>query len=527
MNILVVAAHPDDEVLGAGATIARHAKAGDKVSVLISPVTRSRGAADAQSHRALRHQTETAARILGVDSLNFANFPDNRMDTVALLDVVKAIEGVAARLNPETVYTHCARDLNVDHEVAARAVATAFRPQPGLSQCRCQCSPQRDPARRRGRLDRGAPLRRRHLRALLPVPDGGGAADAAAAAPGAADRGRAPAAARRRGRAWLVTRQVITPGAAGPSCRRADRVGRLEERMHVSGEDDIARLATSFNQMAEALQSQIRKLVELSRVQRTFVSDVSHELRTPLTTVRMAGDVLHDARGELRPGDRARGRAVAERARPVREPARRPARDQPVRRGRGRARARGHQPRRRRPPRGRRRRRRWRSSGESAGDRPRRRRVHGRGRRTPGRADRAQPGDQRDRPRRLQRRDACGSPPTARPPRSTVRDHGVGLQPGQSAMVFNRFWRADPARARTTGGTGLGLAIALEDARLHGGWLQAWGTPGGGAQFRLTLPRRAGDPLTPQPAAAGAARRPRRASHERAGGHAGARRRSW
>ena len=66
-------------------------------------------------------------------------------------------------------------------------------------------------------------------------------------------------------------------------------------------------------------------------------------------------------------------------------------------------------------------------------------------------------------------------------------------------MVFNRFWRADPARARTTGGTGLGLAIALEDARLHGGWLQAWGTPGGGAQFRLTLPRHAGDALTHSP----------------------------
>jgi two-component system sensor histidine kinase MtrB len=81
----------------------------------------------------------------------------------------------------------------------------------------------------------------------------------------------------------------------------------------------------------------------------------------------------------------------------------------------------------------------------------------------------------------------------------TVRDHGVGLQPGQSAMVFNRFWRADPARARTTGGTGLGLAIALEDARLHGGWLQAWGVPGGGSQFRLTLPRRAGDPITHSP----------------------------
>jgi two-component system sensor histidine kinase MtrB len=70
----------------------------------------------------------------------------------------------------------------------------------------------------------------------------------------------------------------------------------------------------------------------------------------------------------------------------------------------------------------------------------------------------------------------------------TVRDYGVGLRPGETALVFNRFWRADPARARTSGGTGLGLAIALEDARLHGGWLEAWGEPGRGACFRLTLP---------------------------------------
>ena len=103
------------------------------------------------------------------------------------------------------------------------------------------------------------------------------------------------------GVALLVTRQVITPVRLAR--RVAERIasGRLEERMHVTGEDDIARLATSFNQMAEALQSQIRKLVELSRVQRTFVSDVSHELRTPLTTVRMAGDVLHDARASFDP----------------------------------------------------------------------------------------------------------------------------------------------------------------------------------------------------------------------------------
>ncbi len=81
----------------------------------------------------------------------------------------------------------------------------------------------------------------------------------------------------------------------------------------------------------------------------------------------------------------------------------------------------------------------------------------------------------------------------------TVRDHGVGLKPGEEKLVFNRFWRADPSRARQTGGTGLGLSISLEDARLHGGWLEAWGAPGQGAQFRLTVPVRAGDRLTAAP----------------------------
>jgi two-component system, OmpR family, sensor histidine kinase MtrB len=81
----------------------------------------------------------------------------------------------------------------------------------------------------------------------------------------------------------------------------------------------------------------------------------------------------------------------------------------------------------------------------------------------------------------------------------TVRDHGIGLQPGQSAMVFNRFWRADPARARTTGGTGLGLSISMEDAHLHGGWLQVWGETGDGSQFRLTVPRVPGIELENSP----------------------------
>ncbi len=81
----------------------------------------------------------------------------------------------------------------------------------------------------------------------------------------------------------------------------------------------------------------------------------------------------------------------------------------------------------------------------------------------------------------------------------TVRDHGVGLRPGEAGLVFNRFWRGDPSRSRLTGGTGLGLAISLEDARLHDGWLQAWGERGQGAQFRLTLPRQAGHTLLTSP----------------------------
>jgi two-component system sensor histidine kinase MtrB len=81
----------------------------------------------------------------------------------------------------------------------------------------------------------------------------------------------------------------------------------------------------------------------------------------------------------------------------------------------------------------------------------------------------------------------------------TVRDYGVGLRTGEADLVFNRFWRADPSRNRHTGGTGLGLAISLEDARLHGGGIDAWGEPGKGACFRLTLPREQGVEYTDNP----------------------------
>ncbi len=299
------------------------------------------------------------------------------------------------------------------------------------------------------------------------------------------------------GVALLVTRQVITPVRLAR--RVAERIasGRLEERMHVSGEDDIARLATSFNQMAEALQSQIRKLVELSRVQRTFVSDVSHELRTPLTTVRMAGDVLHDARASFDPVtaraaellqeelDRFEnlladlleisrfdaGAAVLEledtNLSDVVHRVVAAAAPMAIQRGVTVTIL---------------------DDGVFMAEADVRRVERIVRNLVTNSIDHADSSG-------VTLRLSTDGKATA----LTVRDHGVGLQPGQSAMVFNRFWRADPARARTTGGTGLGLAIALEDARLHGGWLQAWGTPGGGAQFRLTLPRRAGDPLTHSP----------------------------
>jgi two-component system sensor histidine kinase MtrB len=81
----------------------------------------------------------------------------------------------------------------------------------------------------------------------------------------------------------------------------------------------------------------------------------------------------------------------------------------------------------------------------------------------------------------------------------SVRDHGVGMEKASLIHVFDRFWRADPSRARTRGGTGLGLSIALEDARLHNGELDAWGAPGEGANFVLTLPRIAGNEITRRP----------------------------
>lgn len=134
-DIAVVVAHPDDEVLGFGGAIAHHAQVGDGVHILIMATglaaRTQEGVTAANALDVLRNQAQSAADILGATSIEFADFPDNRMDSVALLDVVKCCEEFISRTEATTVYTHHMGDLNIDHQTVARSVSTACRPQPG------------------------------------------------------------------------------------------------------------------------------------------------------------------------------------------------------------------------------------------------------------------------------------------------------------------------------------------------------------------------------------------------------------
>jgi two-component system sensor histidine kinase MtrB len=298
--------------------------------------------------------------------------------------------------------------------------------------------------------------------------------------------------------AYLVTRQVVSPVRLARQAAERLAAGKLDERLKVRGEDDLARLATSFNEMAANLALKIHQLEELSQVQRQFVSDVSHELRTPLTTVRMAADLLYDAREDFDPmASRSAELMQAQLERfesmlaDLLEISRYDAgaatldldpvdvRDVVLRAiGDSEALAERHTTRFE-----------LRLPNEPCMAEIDTRRVerilrnllfnaieHGEG------------------------RDVVVTVGTDRDAVAVaVRDHGIGLKAGEDTMVFDRFWRADPSRARTIGGTGLGLAISREDASLHGGWLQAWGQQGEGSQFRLTLPRMAGMDLKGSP----------------------------
>jgi two-component system sensor histidine kinase MtrB len=300
------------------------------------------------------------------------------------------------------------------------------------------------------------------------------------------------------GIALLVTRQVVGPVRVVAQTAGRLAAGDLSQRIRVRGSDDLARLGSSFNDMAGSLQRQIRRLEDLSRLQRRFTSDVSHELRTPLTTIRMAAELLHAQRADFSP-ELARSAELLQKEldrfeallADLLEISRYDA-------------GAAHLESERADLRG---------VVNSAVEAHRLlARRHGSPLVVVTPEDPVQVDMDSRRVERILRNLIAnaldhgeGKPVEITVGYDddavavTVRDHGIGLRPGESALVFNRFWRGDASRSRLTGGTGLGLAISLEDARLHDGWLQAWGERGRGAQFRLTLPRSAGHTLLASP----------------------------
>ncbi|CAB5239614.1 unannotated protein [freshwater metagenome] len=293
---------------------------------------------------------------------------------------------------------------------------------------------------------------------------------------------------------WLLARQVIRPVREAARIAGEFTAGDLDKRMQVNSKDEIAALGNSFNEMAQSIQEQISRLENLSRVQQRFVSDVSHELRTPLTTLRMASGVIYEARATFDPQiarsaellvaqiDRferlledllevsrfdaevalleitdfnvvnAVKRCIADLVLVAREEST--------------------------------------TISLFANE-----------------DEIMLKGDVRRIERILRNLltnaiDHAEAKPIEvviisddHDVAISVRDFGGGLDESSLTRVFDRFWREDPSRSREHGGTGLGLSIALEDARLHNGELEAWGRPGMGAHFVLTLPLVAGDQI--------------------------------
>lgn len=288
---------------------------------------------------------------------------------------------------------------------------------------------------------------------------------------------------------WLLTQQVTMPVRSASRIAERFASGHLRERMVVEGEDEMARLANSFNSMAESLSKQIYQLQEYGSLQRQFTSDVSHELRTPLTTVRMAADMIYDHSDSLDAyTKRAAELMVRELDRfeallnDLLEISRHDAGVAELSEERIDVRSIINSA--------------WSQVehlSEEVGapvtlevpDEPVFAHVDAR------------------RIERILRNllanaidHSESNPITLTLTESddhftiAVRDHGVGLKPGQEELVFNRFWRADPSRKRHSGGTGLGLAISREDALLHGGTITAEGEIGEGSTFTVTIPKR-------------------------------------
>ncbi|MDO4928907.1 MAG: MtrAB system histidine kinase MtrB [Corynebacterium sp.] len=297
---------------------------------------------------------------------------------------------------------------------------------------------------------------------------------------------------------WMLMQQVLGPVRSASRIATRFSDGHLRERMVVSGEDEMAALAVSFNKMAESVSKQITELEQYGNLQRQFTSDVSHELRTPITAIRMAAEMVAEYADDLPPVaakasnhlltqlDRFESlladlleisrfdagvvelsadpiniadplRDASEQVKALAEKVGVPIffnlPDHPV---------------------------------VFEGDRRRVERII--------RNLLANAIDHSEK-RPIVVTVAENKHAVA----LSVVDHGVGLKPGQADLVFNRFWRADPSRQRSSGGTGLGLAISREDAALHGGSLDAIGVPGQGSMFRLVLPKEAGTPIEEAP----------------------------
>ena len=133
-KVLVIAAHPDDEVIGCGGTIAKHIDLGDKVHVLfMTNGIDSRNNSTSDDVLKRKKSSEKVLDILGIENMHNFDFPDNKMDSIPLLDVVQKIEKVVVELKPDIIYTHHIGDLNIDHKITHEAVMVACRPQKNMS----------------------------------------------------------------------------------------------------------------------------------------------------------------------------------------------------------------------------------------------------------------------------------------------------------------------------------------------------------------------------------------------------------
>lgn len=298
---------------------------------------------------------------------------------------------------------------------------------------------------------------------------------------------------------FALLHRLLLPVRLTVSAATKAAEGDLDVRVEVHGADEMAALGRAFNAMTSSLQDTISRYDELAKLQQRFVSDVSHELRTPLTTIRMAEDIVWDNREDLP----AHARRSAELLHDQTERMEQMLADLlEISRYDAASALLDAEERDLRPIVTR--------VVEACAELAQRQGVPVEVV-APARA--AAEIDERRIERVIRNlvvnaiEHADGTRVTITVATSAtdvacrVRDRGVGMTQEVADHVFDRFYRADTARARTTGGTGLGLAIATEDVAIHGGRLQAYGEPGKGASFLMTLPKHAGDEIASRPLA--------------------------